>query len=155
MKNIRIIDDNFYFVCVYLVHTELLYIHATDLSDELRQSLIALWQHIRISLKRFDYYFGHFTEQQVNYGENEILNEMIILFIFRLQIIECCTFSKIRQYELESVIYDEDENKRNTSFFLLSGQCSILQYLKMNVCIHRLMSGRFEINLLLFEVQNS
>lgn len=49
------------------VHTELLYVYAEDLSDELRRSLEILWEHVRTSLKRFDYYFGHFTEQQVDH----------------------------------------------------------------------------------------
>lgn len=115
-----------------LVHTELLYIYEADLSNELRRSLEILWEHIRTSLKRFDYYFGHFTEQQV------IVVRTIpsIKFIhFHLQIIECCTFAKVRQYEFESVVCDE--NERTTSFFLLSGQCSILQYLKMKVCVQQ------------------
>jgi len=51
--------------CSHSVHTELLYIYKDDLSKELRKSLEILWEQVRTSLKRFDYYFGHFTEQQV------------------------------------------------------------------------------------------
>lgn len=57
------------FFLIQPVHTELLYIHEKDLSDELRKSLEIMWEHIRTALKRFDYYFGYFTEQQVDYGE--------------------------------------------------------------------------------------
>lgn len=121
----------FKFFPIHLVHTELLYIHETDLSDELRRSLEIMWEHIRTSLKRFDYYFGHFTEQQVIVVVDDRQNIHSLL----LQIIECCTFSKIRQYELDSVVFDENERKQKTSFFLLSGRCSILQYLKMKVCV--------------------
>ncbi len=48
-----------------VVHTELLYIYEKDLSDELRKSLHTLCEDIRTSMKRFDHYFGHFTEHQV------------------------------------------------------------------------------------------
>ncbi|KAG4079286.1 hypothetical protein HA402_007978 [Bradysia odoriphaga] len=96
--------------CSAAIHTELLYIYEEDLTDELRKSLNIQCEQIRTSLNRFDYYFGHFTDQQI---------------------LECCTFSKIREYGVDAIVYDDDEEKQTTSFFLLSGQCYMLQYLKI------------------------
>lgn len=129
------VASTWHFFYINLVHTELLYVYEADLSNELRKSLDILWEHIRTSLKRFDYYFGHFTEQQVIVVRN--ISDKIFIH-FYLQIIECCTFAKVRQYTFDSVVCDE--NERNTSFFLLSGQCSILQYLKMKVCVQHIKS---------------
>lgn len=58
-----------------IAHTELLYIYEKDVNDELRQCLYTLCSQIRKSLKRFDYYFGHFTEQQVEERIRWILAE--------------------------------------------------------------------------------
>ncbi|XP_037048079.1 uncharacterized protein LOC119082622 [Bradysia coprophila] len=96
--------------CSAAIPTELLYIYEQDLTDELRKSLNIQCEHIRTSLNRFDYFFGHFTDQQI---------------------LECCTFSKIREYGVDASVYDDDEKKQATTFFLLSGQCYMLQYLKI------------------------
>lgn len=52
------------------------------------------------------------------------------------QITECCTFSKITQYNVDDVIYD---GEGKTTFFILSGQCTILQCLDMMVDINTTM----------------
>lgn len=66
ISNITHVDINtIFFLCDDAVHTELLYIYKEDLTIELRRSIEIFWEQIRESLKRFDYYFGHFTEQQV------------------------------------------------------------------------------------------
>ncbi|KAJ6638721.1 hypothetical protein Bhyg_11458 [Pseudolycoriella hygida] len=53
-----------------------------------------------------------------------------IIFGDKRSLGECCTFSKIRQYNVDDVIFDCDSCSK-TTFFLLSGQCMILQCLKV------------------------
>ncbi|XP_037030101.1 uncharacterized protein LOC119069968 isoform X2 [Bradysia coprophila] len=96
--------------CTTAINTELLYIYKDDLSDELRKTLTLHWDNIKTALRRFSYYFAHFAEQQIT---------------------ECCTFSKIKQYNVDDVIYDGGDGQRNNTFLIISGQCMILQCIEI------------------------
>lgn len=93
------------------VDTELLCVYADDFRAILHDTLKLQWDQVNQSLGRFEY-FRAWSQNQVQ---------------------ECCILSKIRQYNPLQTIYAEDMGRLNSVFFVLSGNCMILQCLKMNV----------------------
>lgn len=67
------------------------------------------------------------------------LKNFIYKFIHHHQIRECCFLSQIKQYNEQQTIYKEDDNDGllTYSHFVLSGQCMILQCLKLKVNLYR------------------
>lgn len=49
------------------------------------------------------------------------------------QIIQCCSLAQIKQYNPNDVIYAVDRGRLNSVYFVLSGNCTILQTLKLMV----------------------
>lgn len=62
-----------------------------------------------------------------------------MVFFYYHQIRECCVLSRIKQYNEQQTIYKEDDNDGllTYSHFVLSGQCMILQCLKLKVYYFR------------------
>lgn len=95
------------------VDTELLCVDKSDFIDILHDTQKVNWDQVQLALDRFEYFsrWSWFQRQ------------------------DCCTMSKIRQYEPLQTIYGEDIGRLNSVFFVLSGTCTILQCLKLNVCV--------------------
>lgn len=49
------------------------------------------------------------------------------------QIIQCCSLGQLKQYNPNDVIYAIDKGRLNSVYFVLRGNCTILQTLKMTV----------------------
>lgn len=96
------------------VDTELLCVYKSDFNDILYDTLKLQWDQVLQSLDRFEY-FRQWTQTQLQ---------------------ECCMLAKIRQYSPLQTIYAEDKGRLNSVYFVLSGNCMILQCLKMNVRIY-------------------
>lgn len=95
------------------VDTELLCVDVSDFQEILYEPLNLKWQQILTVLDRFAY-FKNWTQAQRQ---------------------DCCTLSTIQQYAPLDTIYAEDVGKLNSVFFVLSGECRILQCLKMKVSV--------------------
>lgn len=93
------------------VDTELLCVDKSDFIAILYDTQKLQWDQVQLALDRFNYFNSWSLMQRQ----------------------DCCTLAKIRQYEPLQTIYAEDIGRQNSVFFVLSGTCTILQCLKMNV----------------------
>ncbi|KAJ6638528.1 hypothetical protein Bhyg_11264, partial [Pseudolycoriella hygida] len=46
-------------------------------------------------------------------------------------IVQCCSLGQLKQYNPNEVIYSTDKGRLNSVYFVLSGNCTILQTLKL------------------------
>lgn len=89
------------------------------------------WKPIRKALGRFEY-FQNYTEEQVR-SMNKGVKESDLVSGDAFQIIQCCSLAQIKQYNPNDVIYAVDRGRLNSVYFVLSGNCTILQTLKLMV----------------------
>ncbi|KAH8254881.1 hypothetical protein KR038_007345, partial [Drosophila bunnanda] len=82
----------------------------------LMHSMQKLWQEKKAAIKALDY-FEFFNEEQM---------------------VNACKYANIHQYDALETIYTEDEGSMSNVYFVLSGECLILQCLHMRVssCMH-------------------
>lgn len=95
------------------VDTDLLVVERTDFQEILYEACDLRWSQIQLALNRFSYFDNWSMSQRQ----------------------DCCTLSKIQQYEPLQTIYAEDTGNLNPVYFVLSGNCTILQCLRMNVSV--------------------
>ncbi|XP_063704422.1 uncharacterized protein LOC134833870 [Culicoides brevitarsis] len=88
---------------------ELLCIYREDFNRLLRPTLQRQWDQIQQAMSRFKY-FSYWSTQQKE---------------------ECCILSKIKQFSPNDIVYGDTGNFLNFSHFILSGQCMVLQCLKI------------------------
>ncbi|XP_037911720.1 uncharacterized protein LOC119651940 isoform X2 [Hermetia illucens] len=95
--------------CTASTNVELLCIFSSDFDKILRETLKSQWDQIVTAVSRFDV-FKDWTKAQIR---------------------ECCILSKIKEYDPHQMVYYEDKGLLNFVHFILSGQCTILQCLKV------------------------
>ncbi|KAH8289865.1 hypothetical protein KR054_012401 [Drosophila jambulina] len=90
---------------------ELLVVYKNTYELVLQQSMQKLWQEKKAALKALDY-FAFFNEEQT---------------------VNACKYANIQQFDTLETIYTEDEGSMSSVYFVLSGECVILQCLHMKV----------------------
>ncbi|KAH8245490.1 hypothetical protein KR032_010894 [Drosophila birchii] len=90
---------------------ELLVVYKTTYELVLMHSMQKLWQEKKAALKALDY-FDFFNEEQT---------------------VNACKYANIQQFYTLETIYTEDEGSMSSVYFVLSGECLILQCLHMKV----------------------
>uniref|UniRef100_A0A182QK65 Cyclic nucleotide-binding domain-containing protein n=1 Tax=Anopheles farauti TaxID=69004 RepID=A0A182QK65_9DIPT len=94
--------------CTTATHCELLCLHRADFDRILKRTLLERWRQLQLALARFDY-FKYWTNDQVR---------------------ECCLLSRIVAFEPQQKLpLDVDDRQ---TYFVLSGQCMILQCLTVS-----------------------
>ncbi|XP_017028908.1 uncharacterized protein [Drosophila kikkawai] len=90
---------------------ELLVVYKNTYEQVLQQSMQKLWQEKKDALKALDY-FEFFNEEQI---------------------VNACKYANIHQFDTLETIYTEDQGSMSSVYFVLSGECVILQCLHMKV----------------------
>ncbi|XP_070509908.1 uncharacterized protein [Chironomus tepperi] len=103
-----IYNEKRYASCTAETDCELLLLYKEDFDKILRPTLEAKHENITKALGRFEY-FNNYTTEKIR---------------------ECCVISKIAQYDPQDIIFSQNDIS-NFSYFVLSGQCMILQCLKL------------------------
>uniref|UniRef100_A0A1Q3G5G3 Putative effector domain of the cap family of transcription factors n=1 Tax=Culex tarsalis TaxID=7177 RepID=A0A1Q3G5G3_CULTA len=96
--------------CTTATDTELLYVFREDFGRILEGTLRLQWELMQEAIRRFQY-FDHWSEEQIR---------------------ECCILAKVNRYEPQQQIAGADTGfNTEYAYFVLSGQCMILQCLKV------------------------
>ncbi|XP_038121408.1 cyclic nucleotide-binding domain-containing protein 2 [Culex quinquefasciatus] len=96
--------------CTTATDTELLCVFREDFVRILEATLRLQWELMQEAIRRFQY-FDHWSEEQIR---------------------ECCILAKVNRYEPQQQIAGADTGfNTEYAYFVLSGQCMILQCLKV------------------------
>lgn len=81
----------------------------------------------------------HRRSSKMNY--NPIITALILLniVIIIVKVLSACKISTLRQFDPLETIYYEDKGQLSYVHFVVSGECMILQCLKMNVSLHKII----------------
>ncbi|KAL3265629.1 hypothetical protein HHI36_009834 [Cryptolaemus montrouzieri] len=96
---------------VTIDHCELLVLRKEDFDAVLRSSVMAEWEEIRRCMSLFTY-FDNWDE---------------------IALRDCCILSKVRYYGVEDVVLSEDIGDKKFVYFLVEGQCHLVEHLEVEV----------------------
>ncbi|XP_059610071.1 cyclic nucleotide-binding domain-containing protein 2-like [Phlebotomus argentipes] len=99
--------------CETATTCELFFVTRQDFEVHLRTILQEQWDQKKEILDRpvFREYFQNFSDKQIR---------------------EACVLSKLHKYERDEIVFREDNGLKSFVYFLLAGQCSIIQCLKVD-----------------------
>ncbi|XP_055698440.1 cyclic nucleotide-binding domain-containing protein 2-like [Phlebotomus papatasi] len=99
--------------CETATTCELFFVTKQDFEVHLRTILQEQWNQKKEILDRpiFHEYFQHFSDKQIR---------------------EACVLSKLHKYNRDEIVFNEDSGLKSFVYFVLSGQCSIIQCLKVD-----------------------
>uniref|UniRef100_A0A182MY57 Cyclic nucleotide-binding domain-containing protein n=1 Tax=Anopheles dirus TaxID=7168 RepID=A0A182MY57_9DIPT len=115
--------------CTAATDCELLCLHRADFDRILKRTLLERWRQLQLALARFDY-FKYWTNDQVR-ARVTLIPFHVVFRIRPAQVRECCLLSRIVAFEPQQKLpLDVDDQY---AYFVLSGQCMILQCLTVAV----------------------
>lgn len=81
----------------------------------------------------------------MNYNPIIITLISLNIVIIIVKVLSACKISTLRQFDPLETIYYEDKGQLSYVHFVVSGECMILQCLKMNVSLHKIIVAIYSI----------
>lgn len=91
------------------------------------------WQQKKAAIRSLNY-FNYFNEDQVT-NIKYIYNQIYVcdMYEYMFQVVRACAYCQLEQYDPLHSIYSEDRGAVSCVHFILSGECVVLQCLKVIV----------------------